>query len=448
MSKNTAINVTNLSKAYKLFRSHSDRVKEAFHPFRKKYHTVFSALENISFTVEKGETFGIIGRNGSGKSTLLQIICGITQPTVGKVESQGRISALLELGAGFNPEFTGRQNIDICCGILGFSKREIDAIYDDIIAFAEIGDFIDQPVKTYSSGMYVRQAFSMAIMVNPDILVVDEALAVGDEAFQRKCYHRLSQLKKQGCTILFVSHSAATIVELCDRTLLLDSGEILKIGAPKEVVSNYHKLIFAPPDKTNAIRTQLKLEIIGGANYEAPPSEASCKPASAPLSSRNCNGDLYLPDLSPRSTIRYESNGAIIKNPHIKNESGEIVNMLQRGFRYFFCFEAHFSKPAFTVRWGIMIKTLSGFELGSVQSHPRGQGVDYIDEGQFIHAEIPFRCCLLQGTYFANCGIAGAKEDKETFLDRIVDAMIFKVQPEKNIAVDGWGNGGVDFSIA
>lgn len=442
------IRINKVSKTYKLFNSHADRVRETFHPLRKRYHTVFNALKDISFDVEKGETVGIIGRNGSGKSTLLQIICGIAPPTNGRVETKGRISALLELGAGFNPEFTGRQNINICCGILGLSKREIDALYDEIIAFAEIGDFIDQPVKTYSSGMYVRQAFSMAIMVNPDILVVDEALAVGDEAFQRKCYHRLSQLKQRGCTILFVSHSAAAIIELSDRTLLIDNGEILTIGRPKEVVANYHKLIFSPADKRKIIRTRLRsgnreaegsdLNMIDCYNGEKNFSKATIK----------IGNDQYYPELSSKSMIRYESNGAGIRNPHIQNDAGEKVNMLRRGHRYHFCFEIHFSKPAFMVRWGIMIKTVSGFELGSVQSHPKGQGIEYIPEGQMIHAKIPFRCSLLQGTYFANCGIVGLDGEKETFLDRIVDAVLFKVQMEKYLTVDGWGNGGVDFSAS
>ena len=202
MNKDIAISVKNITKTYKLYDSHADRVKEAFHPFRKKYHHTFNALSDVSFEVKKGETFGIIGRNGSGKSTLLQIICGILQTTSGSVEVNGRVSALLELGTGFNPEFTGRQNVYINGSILGLSHEEIEIRFDDIAAFADIGEFIDQPVKTYSSGMYVRLAFAVAISVEPDILIVDEALSVGDINFRNKCMKRIRALKDLEPSIL------------------------------------------------------------------------------------------------------------------------------------------------------------------------------------------------------------------------------------------------------
>ena len=207
MNKNIAISAKNLTKAYKLYDNHSDRVKEVLNPFRKPFHRIFYALSDVSFIIQRGETVGIIGRNGSGKSTLLQIISGILQPTTGDIETHGRISALLELGAGFNPEFTGRQNIYINASILGLSKKEIENRFPEIVAFADIGDFIEQPMKIYSSGMYVRLAFAVAINVNPEILIIDEALAVGDTYFQAKCFDKFREFQEKGITILFVTHA-------------------------------------------------------------------------------------------------------------------------------------------------------------------------------------------------------------------------------------------------
>ena len=242
MKKDIAINVNNVSKEYKLYKSHADRVKEALHPFRKKYHHSFLALNNISITVKKGEFFGIIGRNGSGKSTLLQLICGILQPTTGSVITNGRIAALLELGAGFNPEFTGRENVYLNGELLGFSKKAMDLRFEELVDFAEIGEFINQPVKTYSSGMYVRLAFAVQACVDPDVLVVDEALAVGDIFFRQKCYKRLQILLDNGCTVLFVSHSMNDIEQFCQRALFLHNGEEFFLGPASEAVKRYYLL--------------------------------------------------------------------------------------------------------------------------------------------------------------------------------------------------------------
>ena len=238
MNNSTIIKVNKITKSYKLYDSHADRVKEAFHPFRKKYHRTFNALSDVSFQVKKGGTIGIIGRNGSGKSTLLQIICGILQPTSGTVEVNGRVSALLELGAGFNLEFTGRENVYINGSILGFSKEEMEARFDAIVEFADIGDFIEQPVKTYSSGMMIRLAFAVIAHVDADILVVDEALAVGDAFFTQKCMRFLRKFMKTG-TILFVSHDTNSVKNLCNHAFWLEKGQILHEGVPKEVCELY-----------------------------------------------------------------------------------------------------------------------------------------------------------------------------------------------------------------
>lgn len=239
MSSEIAIRAENLTKIYRLYNNNLDRAKEVLHPFRRKYHHEFHALNDISFEVKRGETVGIIGKNGSGKSTLLKIISGVLAPELGEVTINGRISALLELGAGFNPELTGIENIYFNGAIIGYGREEVDARIDNILAFADIGEFAKQPVKTYSSGMFVRLAFSVATMVDPDILIVDEALSVGDLFFQQKCYNRLADLKEQGVTILFVSHSMGDVIQFCKQSMLLDRGNLIFHGDSTSAVKRY-----------------------------------------------------------------------------------------------------------------------------------------------------------------------------------------------------------------
>ena len=240
MSSDFAIRVNNLSKCYQIYEEPHHRLLQSIFRGRKQFFREFWALHNVSFDVKKGETVGIIGKNGSGKSTLLQLICGIVSPSEGQVEANGRIAALLELGAGFNPEFTGRENVYINAAILGLSKSEIDSRLDDIIAFADIGEFIDQPVKVYSSGMFVRLAFAVVAHVDPDILVVDEALSVGDIAFQNKCMVSLRKMSERGATILFVSHDISTTQLICDRVVWLTGGQVTRIGDPVQVSREYY----------------------------------------------------------------------------------------------------------------------------------------------------------------------------------------------------------------
>jgi ABC-type polysaccharide/polyol phosphate transport system ATPase subunit len=236
------IRIENLTKTYQLYESHADRVKEAFHPLRKKFHRPFHALKNISLEIFQGEFVGIIGRNGSGKSTLLQVITGILEPTAGNITVNGKISALLELGAGFNPEFTGRENVYLNASILGISRGEIDRRFPEIEDFADIGDFIDQPVKTYSSGMFVRLAIAIAINVKPEILIVDEALAVGDMFFQQKCI-RYFEEKMAHCTKVLVTHDMHAVMNLCKKVFVLDCGELVYSGEPLDAVEYYTKAV-------------------------------------------------------------------------------------------------------------------------------------------------------------------------------------------------------------
>ena len=238
-----AITVKDVTKIYKLYDKPIDRLKEALNPFHKEYHKKFYALNNLSFEVKKGETVGIIGTNGSGKSTILKIITGVLTPTTGEVEVNGVISALLELGAGFNMEYTGLENVYLNGTMLGFSEEEINDRLQAILDFADIGEFIHQPVKTYSSGMFVRLAFAVAINIDPEILIVDEALSVGDVFFQAKCYHKFEEFKKLGKTILFVSHDLTSIAKYCDRVVLLNKGVKLAEGSPRDMVNMYKKLL-------------------------------------------------------------------------------------------------------------------------------------------------------------------------------------------------------------
>jgi teichoic acid transport system ATP-binding protein len=239
----TTIQVDHVSKVYRLYEKPRDRIKEAFSLSRKDYYKEHYALQDVSFSVCRGETVGIIGVNGAGKSTILKIITGVLNPTQGNVAVNGRISALLELGAGFNMEYTGIENVYLNGTMIGFSREEIDKKLDDILAFADIGDFVYQPVKTYSSGMFVRLAFAVAINIDPEILIVDEALSVGDAFFQVKCYHKFEEFKRQGRTILFVSHDLGSIQKYCDRVVLLDKGRKLAEGAPKDMIDLYKKVM-------------------------------------------------------------------------------------------------------------------------------------------------------------------------------------------------------------
>ena len=331
-SNDAAIRIVNLNKCYEIYTAPRDRLKQFVLPPlqrlsgqpAKQYFREFWAVKDISFDVKKGETVGIIGRNGSGKSTLLQMICGTLSPTSGSVTTSGRVAALLELGSGFNPDFTGRENVYLNATVLGLSLAEINARFDAIAAFADIGQFIDQPVKTYSSGMMVRLAFAVAINVDPEILIVDEALSVGDELFQRKCFSRIEAIRAAGATILFVSHSGGTIVELCDRAVLLDAGEKLAIGHPKQIVGRYQKLLYAPADMKDAIREQIL-------RAETPTSApAASAPALESVISEHTASlhESFDSHLQPTSTIEYASQGAHIESPAVLTLAGSQVNNL------------------------------------------------------------------------------------------------------------------------
>jgi lipopolysaccharide transport system ATP-binding protein len=444
MSSDIAISVKNLSKRYEIYANPRDRLKQFVLPrlqglvgqAPKQYFKDFWALKDVSFEVKKGETVGIIGRNGSGKSTLLQMICGTLNPTEGSIQTHGRIAALLELGSGFNPEFTGRENVYMNAAVLGLSNEEIDTRFDDIAAFAEIGDFIEQPVKTYSSGMMVRLAFAVAINVDPEILIVDEALSVGDELFQRKCFSRIEAIKNRGGTILFVSHSGATVVELCNRALLMDSGEKLAVGVPKQIVGRYQKLLYAPAEMRLTIREQIcRID---------ERSDESTNDATTALTSQTSRLSAFVqepletfdPYLKPSSTIGYASHGAYIQDAIVLTSSGFQVNNLVRGRSYRYTYAVRFTKAASNVRFGMLIKTTSGVELGGAESAtPTSCSFTYVDPDSICHVEFRFICSLNPGVYFMNAGVLGEVDGSLTYLHRLIDVAMFRVLPgSENLA--------------
>lgn len=403
------------------------------------------ALRNVSFALGRGETLGIMGRNGCGKSTLLEIIAGTVTPTEGTLDIRAdHLAALLELGAGFSPELTGRENVFVYGSLLGMRTREIRDRFDEIVDFADLGTFIDEPVKKYSSGMFVRLAFATAISATPQILVIDEALAVGDEAFQRRCFARIEAMKSQGVSMLFVSHAAGTVMELCDRVLLLDQGERLMLGDPADVIPHYHRLIYAAPDRQAEIRAEI-LETQNPAAAGPAPGIAARETGdggtdAAP--SRGFEAVRFDPELKPKSRLEYVSRGAQIEAPSIQTEGGDTVNILRRGEVYCVSFRVRFTHEAFAVRPGMLIKNTVGTELGGVVSAPPGEGVPQVDAGAELEVRLPFCVRLVPGVYFANVGVVGLASSEEVHLHRITDALAFRVLDEAASRITGT----VDFS--
>ena len=415
------LNVSCLSKTYQVFDSPAQRLKDLFGFYGS--HQNVTALKSINFSIDYGETVAIVGANGSGKSTLLQLICGTLTPSSGSIERQCRISALLELGAGFNPEFSGLDNVFLNASINGLSREQAEAVLPSILAFADIGDHVYQPVKTYSSGMYVRLAFAVAIHVEPELLIIDEALAVGDEAFQRKCFSKLREMQEKGVSILFVSHSAESIVSLCDRALLLDHGELLLDSNPKHVVALYQKLLYAKPEQ----RLAVKAEILGATGVSAEeqsievvsPSEQGCFPHPYD----------FVPGLEPETTD-YSENGATISDVMLLDENGYQVNLLHKGRYYYYRYKVNFYRSTRDVFFSTLVKRLDGVSIGGYCSSPSNQltGRSF-DEGESRWVEFKLKVTLNSGTYFINAGVSGCTSEHDGYLARKLDALMFKVLP-------------------
>ena len=402
MNKPTAINVSDLTKIYHLYDKPQDRLKEALHPFKKLYHHDFFAMNNVSFTINKGETVGIIGRNGAGKSTLLKMITGVLTPSSGHIETQGKIASLLELGAGFNPEMTGLQNIYLNGTLMGFTKEEMEPKIDAILEFADIGEFIHQPVKMYSSGMFARLAFSVSINVEPDILIVDEALSVGDMAFQMKCFKKFQEFQAEGRTILFVTHALDTVLRYCSRGIVIDEGKLVFDDTPKAAVDAFKKVL------TNEFYKVEKSEQ-NAAKYT---NETTLLKESFDTSHEldmYGNGKATIfdygilnEDNTPSSIINYNSDFKIIMK--IK-----VAEMLQ--------------DPIFA----FTLKDAKGLEITGTNTTMKYIHTGNYEEGQTITITFSQKANLQLGAYALSLGCVALNETGIEVYSRIYDAIIFDV---------------------
>lgn len=425
------IRVSNLSKCYHIYDNPRDRLKQFVAPHLqrmagqtpKQYYREFWALKDISFEIKKGETVGIIGRNGSGKSTLLQLICGILTPTGGSLETKGRIAALLELGSGFNPEFTGRENVYMNAAVLGLCRKEVDERFDDIAAFADIGEFIEQPVKTYSSGMAVRLAFAVAINVDPEILIVDEALSVGDELFQRKCFSRIEAIKNNGATVLFVSHSASMITQLCDEAILINRGNLLLRGTPHAVTKRYLQLLFAKSNNENEIIASIRQGGLENAND-----------LSGNKLNEESSGD-YIEGLAVTEPLKYQNHGGEIVSFELQDANGNKVNMVSTGFSGVAKLVVRFDAPFEDVIFGFHLKSISGLEIAGLSYPPPQEPLIAVMPSDTVEVFWKVHLPLAAGTYFFTFGVRSVSN--EGFIDRVADGAIVKVIEKPNFRVSG-----------
>lgn len=400
-----AINVYNVSKIYRLYNKPSDRLKEALGFSKKKLYQEHYALNNVSFEVRKGETVGIIGTNGSGKSTILKIITGVLNPTQGNVSIQGRISALLELGAGFNMEYTGIENIYLNGTMMGFSEEEINAKMDDILSFADIGDFVHQPVKTYSSGMFVRLAFAVAINIDPEILIVDEALSVGDVFFQVKCYHKFEEFKKMGKTILFVSHDLGSISKYCDRVILLNKGVKEAEGKPKEIVDLYKQLMAQNDAPTDVPKTVVE---------------------------NNQQGmwKQYLNN-NPKFQDYGEKHGEIVDYAII-DETGKITSNIQKNTEFTIKMKVRFHKELQEPIFAFTIKDLQGTEVTGTNTMYEDIPVGPVKAGEERVIEFKQNMNLQGRDYMLSLGCVGFFSNKFVVYHRLYDVCDIHVISDKN----------------
>ncbi len=428
-----AIRLENVSKFYRLYDSPRDRLKEALHPFGKKLHREFYAVKGVSLEIPRGEIVGLVGRNGSGKSTLLKIISGVVKANSGRVTVNGAVSAMLELGSGMNPDFDGLQNIYFGGIMLGMSREEISGKIKDIVDFADIGDFIRQPLRTYSSGMKARLGFALAAHINPEILVVDEVLAVGDDLFRRKCYARMESMMQSGCTVLIVSHAVNTINELCSRAFLLDRGELLCDGPAKTVTMHYQKLLFAERDKVAAVRKEIAAlarttpAAFSRAAVPARPEAAVEIGNVAPTASEA----YFIPELLPKSTVVHRNFDADIANVRVLGADGRRLNVLVAGEEYEICFEVRFGVDATKVGVGVSIKSEKGVNL--CNRNLAGEFVPEVGRGSSLQVRFSFFCNFVPGTYFATVNASMERDGKRAVLCAIQDALAFKVMSEKKL---------------
>lgn len=409
--KEIAISVEHLNKVYKLYNKPSDRLKETLGmkvPVREHY-----ALNDVSFGVHKGETVGIIGTNGSGKSTILKIITGVLNPTAGKVDVNGRISALLELGAGFNMEYSGLENVYLNGTMIGFTREEIDARLDAILSFADIGDFIHQPVKTYSSGMFVRLAFAVAINIEPEILIVDEALSVGDVFFQAKCYRKFEDFKKMGKTILFVSHDLGSISKYCDRVVLLNQGVKLDEGQPKAMVDLYKKLLVRQGEEAEEAAAEEKID----------------QQDPLPQVVGECWKDSLVTN---PEVLEYGEKQAEVIDFAIVDEHDRITNTIEKGTEFKIRMKIAFRETVEDPIFAYTLKDLKGTEITGTNTMFEKEDVDTQHAGDIREVTFTQKMDLQGGEYLISFGCTGYREGDFHVYHRLYDACNITVVSAKN----------------
>ena len=426
MPQPIAIQAENLGKCYRIFRSPRARLAQSFWGERRRLYEETWALRGVSFALPAGTTLGVVGRNGSGKSTLLQLLCGTLSPSEGSLRCEGRVAGLLELGSGFNPEFNGLENVFLNASLLGLNRRETEEKLDAILAFADIGEYVHQPVKTYSSGMALRLAFAVQANLDPDILIVDEALAVGDELFQKKCYARLSQLKASGTSILLVTHSCAQIIQHCDQALLLHKGRPQLLGKPSLVTTTYQQLANAPDAEWGPViaRKQALQQAADRAEAEAQ-AEAQAD-AQANLSDQ-ASGDGVDSALVPKSREIYASRGVEIQAIGIETPDGVPINQIpfRSAFQLRFRYQAAATLPAQALRCACHIASTQGLRITG-QRFPMPGDLFTVQPGQAWELVFSFGPGLLPGVYFVGGGVR-SDAHPDGFLHRVVDYVAFRV---------------------
>ncbi len=421
MSAERVIEIKDVTKIYKLYDKPIDRLKESMSLRHRSYHKDFYALRGLSFFVEKGQTVGIIGTNGSGKSTILKIITGVLTPTSGEVSVKGKISALLELGAGFNMDYTGIENIYMNGTMMGYSKREMDDKLADILDFAEIGDFVHQPVKTYSSGMFVRLAFALAINVEPEILIVDEALSVGDVFFQSKCYRRMEEIRKNGTTIVMVTHDMGSIIKYCDKVILLNKGEYIAEGPAGRMVDLYKKILAG---QMESLREELAARR-EGVSEDAPGRRAGAG-GSEP-------GGLMREKLTINANREEYGDGrAEIFDLGLLDARGNLTNLLLKGevftIRERIRFHADIEAPIFTYT----IKDRKGTELTGTNTLFEGAQVKPVKAGDIYDVAFTQKMTLQGGEYLLSMSCTGFEGGEHVVYHRLYDVANITVISNKN----------------
>ncbi|MCX6303970.1 MAG: ABC transporter ATP-binding protein [Bacteroidetes bacterium] len=448
------ISLSNVSKKYKLFNSKQERMKEALHPFKKKYHKEFYALNGIDLQVAKGEILGIVGMNGSGKSTLLKIIAGIIPPTSGSVDVTGNVVPLLELGAGFNPEFSGLENIYFYNSILGYSRKDTEEVLAKILDFAEIGDFIHQPLKTYSSGMKARLSFAVSVNINPDILIIDEILSVGDELFRRKSFAKIEEFFQAGKTILFVSHAAQNINQLCTRAIMIYNGQVVLDGPPKFVTMNYQKFIFSHPYQRERLLNDYR-ELTPGDDVVDEDTDNQPIEELLPINTKVSSPEIltkseayFIDNFNPKSTVITRNANLDISSVRIENSLGTEVNCIIPGEDYIISYKINFSEDIGHINQGIGFKT----ELGVVVTwryfpNCNGFSREYYKAGDILGVKWRFRCSLIPASYFIGITIKRKSEGGEEIVYKGADIDVFQVLGEKGVDRGGFFDAGFTIEI-